>query len=118
MEWIIGEEYMRYCEFMNDMKPCVQQAVSEITRQIMQFYAMLGSLVTLYVLGFFIGTGVTVFDDGVKQEMSWRLKISYVIVMACLFPIFYAPFLKDVRLMKSRYAESFLERTVIVEGKY
>ncbi|MBD1559447.1 hypothetical protein HC752_21115 [Vibrio sp. S9_S30] len=118
MEWFIGLEYIEYCEFINDMTPCVHQTVSEITRHIMRVYVALGSLVTLYVLGFFVATGVTVFDDGVKQKMSLRLKMSYVLVMGCLFPIFYAPFLNDVRQMKSRYAERRSKHTVILEGKY
>ncbi|MGI3003758.1 hypothetical protein ACRTDJ_11865 [Shewanella algae] len=66
----------------------------------------LGAIATLYMIGFFLYSGVTIFDNGQKKEMPFRYKVSYVLVVAALMPYFYIVFIKELLLMWSQYRQA------------
>lgn len=73
------------------------QVISAIVAKgVMISYLFVGTIATLYAVGFFFVTGITIFDEGKKREMPFRFKISYVLVMLSLLPYFYMAFAKEI----------------------
>ena len=70
--------------------------------QIAAIYAYLavGQIATLYVLIMFFITGYNVFDAPKKPVMPMRYKVSYVLVMAVMFPFFYCIFYKEILALR------------------
>ncbi|MGF1692463.1 hypothetical protein [Photobacterium kagoshimensis] len=66
-------------------------------------YAYIGILATLYVVVFFILTGVTVFEGQEKGFMPFRYKVSYVLVMCAIFPCVYIAFFYEIVSLRKIY---------------
>ncbi|UAB73954.1 hypothetical protein INR79_22715 [Vibrio sp. SCSIO 43132] len=116
MDWLIDPSLQEYCEMAQEFEPCVRQALSKVLAWVFFVYSMVGTLVSIYVIGFFMVTGITVFDGGKRRYMPMRLKVSYVLVMFYVFPIFYAAFIKDILTMSNRRKKREPEYTVVIES--
>lgn len=77
--------------------------MEELLSELIIYYLAVGGLVTLYVVVFFVLTGVTFFDQGAKQKMPFRYKVSYLMVMLILLPYFYAVFGREIACLWSDY---------------
>ncbi len=64
-------------------------------------YLILGGIATFYVLIIFLMTGHNVFDYPTKPVLPISHKVSYVIVMSILFPVFYAIYYKEILRLSS-----------------
>jgi len=72
---------------------------------ILSIYQVIGFMVTLYTILFFFVTGLTIFEDANTVQMPFRQKVSYVLVMFFLFPIFYFAFLKELFSLRKMHKE-------------
>lgn len=63
---------------------------------ILNLYLVLGVAATLYVILFYFFTGVSVFEGVEKIDEPFRYKVSYVFIMALMFPFFYIGFIQEI----------------------
>ncbi|GEM77732.1 hypothetical protein C1141_16880 [Vibrio agarivorans] len=78
----------------------------DIINLFFETYLIIGGFVTLYVLFMFFTTGHNVFDSPVKPNLAFSNKVSYVLVMSYLFPIFYGVFFNEVLNLRSNVKQA------------
>ncbi|MGL6257814.1 hypothetical protein [Vibrio sp. WXL103] len=71
------------------------ESVLFILNLIIGFYFIVGSVATLYIILMFFFTGHNVFDAPTKPDLPFAHKVSYVLVMFFMFPVFYGVFFKE-----------------------
>lgn len=70
--------------------------MSFIFTMLLVIYLVIGSLVTLGLLGLQLWRGAMLFDMSENGETPFRYKVSYFLVMWSIFPIFYIAFIKEI----------------------
>ncbi|WP_120512303.1 hypothetical protein [Photobacterium salinisoli] len=66
-------------------------------------YLVLGMAATLYAIGFFFLSGLTLFDQGKKRPMPFRYQCSYVFIMLLMMPVFYLIFIQEILSLPRHY---------------
>ena len=64
-------------------------------------YLTIGMVSTLYAIIFYFFTGIPLFKEPDPEKVPFRHKVSYVVVIFFMLPIFYIVFLKEILALKA-----------------
>lgn len=59
-------------------------------------YLTVGVVLTIYTIIIYFFTGTTLFREAGEAQAPFRHKVSYVLVMAFMLPVFYIAFLREI----------------------
>ncbi len=88
----------------------------DILSSIITAYLAVGKLVTTYVLIVFFITDYNVFDAPIKPDLTFSHKVSYVLVMLCLFPVFYGVFAKEILALKKIVVSDKTDEVAVIKN--
>ena len=69
-------------------------------------YLTVGMVLTLYTIIIYFFTGIQLFDEPIPGKTPFRYKVSYVVVIFFMLPVFYIVFLKEILALKNARRES------------
>ena len=68
-------------------------------------YLTIGLVFTLYCIIFYFCTGISLFNEPDPERVPFRHKVSYVVVIFFMLPVFYIVFLKEIMALQKQLPE-------------
>lgn len=68
-------------------------------------YFTVGMVLTLYAIVIYFFTGIPLFKEANLGRVPFRHKVSYVVVVFFMLPVFYIVFLKEIFALKGMLQE-------------